>query len=280
MHLSELVKRCLREHNLYPRKSFSQNFMVDEQILQRMADYADLKETDKVMEIGAGLGFLTKILAKNATEVIAIELDRNLVKILNRELGSNKKIKIVQGDFLKVKINGYNKVVSNPPYSKISQIVFKILSEKFDLGVLTLQKDFAKRLVAQAGTKDYGRLTVMAYVRAKFEFMEDVPATAFYPSPDVSSAILRIKPRKKMPVKILDWNIFDDTVRLLFTQRKRILKKAFRIFTKKGWRENGVKDFVQRVPSAFLERRVFTLTPSEFGAISNAIFEERVNYQY
>jgi 16S rRNA (adenine1518-N6/adenine1519-N6)-dimethyltransferase len=269
MQILTSTKKLLREYGVRPRKKLGQSFMVDEKLMLRMMDYAELKSTDTVLEIGAGLGFLTELLAEKAGKILAIELDRKLIKILNEKLAFNEKIEIIQGDFLKLKINGYNKVISNPPYSLSSNILFKILESPLECAVLTLQSEFAERLVANPGDESYGRLTVMAFVKSEVELMENVPRTAFFPIPEVSSKVVKIKP-KKIELSIPNWHIFEETVRILFTQRNRKLKNALEVFGKVKKIEN-FKPIIQNIP--FLERRVFTLTPEEFGVVANEIWE-------
>ncbi|RJX15983.1 ribosomal RNA small subunit methyltransferase A [Candidatus Bathyarchaeota archaeon] len=270
MSLLNSVKKLLRIYSLKPKKIFGQSFVVDEVLLEKMANYANLTEKDTVLEIGAGFGFLTEVLASKAGKVLAVEVDPKLVKILRKKFSENSKVKIFHGDFLKLDFKGYyNKVVSSPPYSTISKIIFKLLEESFDVAILLLQKEFALRLLAKPGEKDYGRLTVMAYVKSEVEVLEEVPSIAFYPKPKVSSILVKIKPKKEPPFKVNDWKIFEETVRLLFTQKNRKLRNALKIFLKHknfGWLNvDDFKDF------PYLERRVFTLKPEEICEISNLI---------
>lgn len=270
MSLLNSVKKLLRIYSLKPKKIFGQSFVVDEVLLERMANYANLTGKDTVLEIGAGFGFLTEVLASKVGKVLAVEVDPKLVKILRKKFSKNSKVKIFHGDFLKLDFKGYyNKVVSSPPYSIISKIIFKLLEESFDVAILLLQKEFALRLLAKPGEKDYGRLTVMAYVKSEVEVLEEVPSIAFYPKPKVSSILVKIKPKKEPPFKVNDWKIFEETVRLLFTQKNRKLRNALKIFLKHknfGWLNvDDFKDF------PYLERRVFTLKPEEICEISNLI---------
>ncbi|OYT53792.1 MAG: ribosomal RNA small subunit methyltransferase A [Candidatus Hecatellales archaeon ex4484_218] len=270
MSLLNSVKKLLRIYSLKPKKIFGQSFVVDEALLEKMANYANLTGKDTVLEIGAGFGFLTEVLASKAGKVLAVEVDPKLVKILRKKFSKNSKVKIFHGDFLKLDFKGYyNKVVSSPPYSTISKIIFKLLEESFDVAILLLQKEFALRLLAKPGEKDYGRLTVMAYVKSEVEVLEEVPSIAFYPKPKVSSILVKIKPKKEPPFKVNDWKIFEETVRLLFTQKNRKLRNALKIFLKHknfGWLNvDDFKDF------PYLERRIFTLKPEEICEISNLI---------
>jgi 16S rRNA (adenine1518-N6/adenine1519-N6)-dimethyltransferase len=239
-----------------------------------MVTHAELKSQDTVLEIGSGFGFLTELLAEKADKVIAIEVDSKLAEILEKKFAGIKKIKTYCGDFLKLSLEeGYNKVISNPPYSIASKILFKLLDQKLELAILLFQADFAKRLGARVGTKEYGRLSVMCRVKAQVELMGAVSNSAFYPKPRVSSMMVRITPRKQKPFEVADWNLFEQTVRFMFTQRNKKVKNALETFEKMGAYDRLVKPYLG-IP--FLERRVFTLTPEEFGKLSDAVYEKVV----
>ncbi|RLI05450.1 ribosomal RNA small subunit methyltransferase A [Candidatus Bathyarchaeota archaeon] len=275
MELLKTVRRLLREYEVKPRKKLGQSFLVDKSLMERMVEYANLKKDDVVVEVGAGFGFLTEILAEKAGRVFAVEVDPKLVKILERRLKRFNNVKIIQADFLKLNLKNFDKVVSSPPYSIISKIIFKLLNTPFKVAVLLLQKEFALRLSAKPGEKNYGRLTVMGYVKSEVEILEEVPSKAFYPEPEVSSMVVRIKPRREPPFKIEDWKIFEQTVRFLFTQKNRKLKNALQTLSKqeefKCLRES-FKDF------PYLEKRVFMLKPEEFCEILNLIYLKSKTY--
>ena len=164
--------------------------MIEKFYLDLLVDYAELAPEDIVLEIGAGLGFLTELLAKKADKVIAVEIDPRLVRVLRKRFRGMDNIEIVQGDILKMSIQEFNKVVSTPPYSISSHLLFWILSSPFNLAVLTFQKEFAARLNAPVGSDDYCRLSVMSYYKAWIELLDEVPKEAFYPPPEVDSVIV------------------------------------------------------------------------------------------
>ncbi|RLI06100.1 ribosomal RNA small subunit methyltransferase A [Candidatus Bathyarchaeota archaeon] len=273
MSLTNLLKKLLIEYKIKPRKRFGQSFLVDENLMKRMINYANLKEDDVVLDIGAGFGFLTELLAEKVKKVIAIEIDPKLVKFLRKKFAHTNRVEIFQGDFLKLSFKGYyNKVVSSPPYTRISDILFKLLRENFEVAVLLLQKEFALRLTAKPGEESYGRLTVMTYVQAEVELLDEVLSSAFYPQPEVSSMLVRIKPKKEPPFKIHDWNMFEETVRFLFTQKNRKLRNALQTFSKQESFKWLSKPF-EGIP--YLEKRVFTLKPEEICEISNIIYTQK-----
>ena len=261
------VRRELDEIGIPPLKRFGQHFLLDKQIRDRLIDQAELSSKDTVVEVGAGLGFLTTALASRAGHLIAIEKDRSLAKYLVDKFGKNRNVEVVQEDALEVPIPPGAKVVSSPPYNISSKLTLHILSSGFELASLLLQEDFVRRLTAPSGSREYGRLTVMLQTRARAEYVTRVPASSFYPQPRVDSALVTIRPA--LPVlQILDPKIFEDLVRTLFTQRRRKLRGVLsRYLTIK---HDTIKE---RVFSEMdlSEKRVYELTPTEFISLSNLI---------
>jgi 16S rRNA (adenine1518-N6/adenine1519-N6)-dimethyltransferase len=174
-NLLQRAKHFLRLYGVFPKKRLGQHFTVDMDLLQRLVSHASLTSDDIVLEVGAGLGFLTQLLSRECKKVIAVEVDPTLVKILREQLHKLKNVDLVEGDILEVSLPTFTKVVSAPPYSISSPLLFRLLECDFDLAVLILQKEFAERLAASVGTKDYGRLTVNIYFRADVELLDSVP---------------------------------------------------------------------------------------------------------
>jgi len=173
---------------------------------------------------------------------------------------------------LKIALPKFTKVVSNPPYSISSALILRLLEEKFDYGILTFQEEFARRLVAKKGTDDYGKLPVMIYYYAEAELLKPVAENSFYPSPDVASVIVYLKPREP-PFRVIDEVLFSNLVSALFTQRNRRVKKALEVFFRRIVRaDRNVRELVEKLP--FLESRVEQLAPEDFGALSNAIYDK------
>ncbi len=267
MLLRNYLKDILRRYEIKPKRRYGQSFLVDENLINRMVEYADVSGEDSIFDIGAGLGFLTELLAEKAGKVIAVESDIRLANILKEKFLNNNKIEVLLGDFLKFNIKDkYNKVVACPPYSIASKILFKLLDEKFELAILLLQREFASRMAANPGGKEYGRLTVMTYIKAEVEKLEEVPNTAFYPKPKVSSTIVKLKPRE--PFKISDMFLYESLVRYMFTQRNRKVRNVLRRLFEREIFKAPLEDF-SSIP--FLDRRVFTLRPEEFGEVVDAI---------
>ncbi len=244
--------------------------MVDDHFLRLLRLYATVGQSDVVLEVGAGFGFLTRFLAQKSKRVVVVEVDTQLVKVLQSELDDFDNIDLIEGDFFKVVIPPFNKVVSNPPFSMSSPLLFWLLNKSFDCAVLTFQEEFARRLDAPIGSKDYSRLTVSTFYRAEVELLDLVPKEAFYPSPDVDAVIVRLKPKSSFPFKVEDEKVFDEVVRTLFTQRNRKVRNAVLPFLHKyGLRGKVAVEKADLLP--FSNKRVRELAPEDFGALANEL---------
>jgi len=270
MNLHQKAKYLIRVHRFFPKKHLGQNFVVNNEILQRMSLYAAVGRSDVVLEIGAGFGFLTRLLAQKSRKVIAVEADTRLVKVLRNELDGLDNIELIEGNILKVTIPPFNKMVSNPPFSISSPLLFWLLNRTFDCAVLTLQKEFARRLDAPIGSKSYGSLTVFTAYRGEVELLAPVPNEAFYPPPGVDVVIVTLKSRRVPLFKVKDEKVFDEVVRTLFTQRNRKVRNAVLPFL----HERGLKGVTAVKRADFLpfnNNRVRELTPEDFGVLANEL---------
>ena len=272
MSLLEEAKRLLRYYRVVPKKRLGQNFLVDEEALHKMVSYAGISGEDTVLEVGAGLGFLTEKLAENAGGVIAVEIDRRLVEALRKRLKGYGNVTVLQGDIMKISVPRFNKVVSTPPYSISSPLQFWLLNKPFEETVLSFQEEFAKRLTASVGSKDYGRLTVTTYYRADVEILDVIPKESFWPSPKVDSLIVRLKPRCP-PFRVEEEEIFLDLVRAIFTQKNRKLRNAVvPFFSRFRLSRREAMKLAERLP--FHDRRPRELYPEEIGLVADEITRE------
>ncbi len=195
------------------------------------------------------------------------------MRILRTELQDLENVKLVERDVLKVSIPSFNKVVSNPPFYISSPILFWLLEKNFDRAILTFQKEFAERLVASVGSREYGRLTVMTYYRADVELLDYVSKDMYYPPPDVNSYIVRLKPRLP-PFTVRDKQAFFELVRTLFTQRNKKVRNAITPFLAKlGIRKEKVMETADSLP--YHDKRVRELVPEDFGALTNKILKKK-----
>jgi 16S rRNA (adenine1518-N6/adenine1519-N6)-dimethyltransferase len=270
MGLAE-TKRLLRSFRIVPNRVLGQNFMVEPSIFSKLADYASLGEADVVLDAGSGLGFLTRFLTGKCKSVIAVEKDPRVATVLRAQLKGLSNVTVVEGDVLKASLPEFNKVVSIPPYYLSSHLITWLLARKVDCAVLVLQREFADRLVAAVGSRDYGWLTVLACYRAEVEVFDAVPKAMFYPQPEVDSVIVRLKHWETPPFKVKDEAFFERTVRWLFTQRNKKLSNALASLVK-----STVKTSIEEVERVacsfpFRDRRVRELSPEDFGELANAL---------
>jgi 16S rRNA (adenine1518-N6/adenine1519-N6)-dimethyltransferase len=272
LNLLQRAKHLLRLYGVSPKKRLGQHFTVDIELLQRLVSHASITSDDVVLEVGAGLGFLTQLLSRECKKVIAVEVDASLVKILKEQLHKLQNVDLIEGDILKISLPPFNKVVSAPPYSISSPLLFRLLESKFDWAVLILQREFAERLAASVGTKDYGRLTVTIYYRADVELLDSVPRKMFYPPPDVDSMILRLTPREP-PFQVKDEETFFELVQVLFTQRNKKVRNALVSFLQKRGMDR--KESVELADSTiYRAKRVRELAPEDFGILTNELFSK------
>ncbi len=264
--------RILRQHHILPKKRLGQNFVVDDSLLQTMVSCADVGPKDIVLEVGAGLGFLTRLLSSKAKRVMAVEIDHRLIPILKEQLPHLHNVALIEGDILTVSIPRFDKVVSTPPYSISSPLLFWLLEKSFKLAVLVFQEEFAARLAAAVSTKDYSRLTVATYYRADVELLDRVPRRCFYPPPDVDSTIVRLKPRLK-PFRVRNEQAFFDLVQTVFTQRNKKLRNAILpILQRHGLARERAQALADTL--TFHDKRVRELAPEDFGALTDEILEK------
>lgn len=249
-----------------------QHFLKDERVLQRIVEYAQVGEGDVVLEIGAGKGNLTRVLAAKAKHVYAIELDKKLASELQQQFAGTN-VEIIQGNALKLHFPEFNKVVANLPYYISSDLTFKLLRHKFKLGVLMYQKEFAERMAASPRSESYGRLSVTAQHYAEIEILEIVPRSAFYPVPEVDSAIVRLRLRKPS-YEVKDEEFFLRLVTACFAQRRKklknaILKAANSLELNRLALEEAIKEGSQ------WNKRAEELTPVEFALLANELIRYR-----
>ena len=251
-----------------PSKRLGQNFLLDQSISSDVISSINPSESDTILEPGPGHGTLTRLLQKKVGKVIAVEKDPVLVRELAETFRDHPNIVIVEGDILKTNpLPDFNKVVSTPPYylsSKLSLFISKI---KFDVAGIVFQKEFGERLLAEPGTREYGRLTVSVRRRLKIEKVREISRTAFRPRPKVDSILLRMTPLQHP--RQLDEQSFEEVVRGLFTQRRRLTRSALAHFlTKKLGRENARKIMGE---IALPNERVFQLSIAQFEDLSEQL---------
>jgi len=240
-----------------------QHFLIDEQVLERIIEYGKLTKADTVLEIGAGYGNLTAKLAKRAGKVIAIEVDPELAPSIKKV----ENVEVIIGDALKEEFPHFNKVISNLPYSISSPVTFRLLHHGFELGILMYQHEFAQRLVASPGNKDYGRLSIAVQYQAQVDILEVVPRQAFNTPPKVDSAIVRVVPRPP-PYEVRDIDFFMKFIAAAFSQRRKKLKNA--ILNNAAML--GIKESaLETLPQDIIEQRAEMISPEELARLSDLL---------
>ena len=226
MNKSDIIE-ITKANNIYPNKSLGQSFLFNPSIIDKIIIASEISKDDKILEIGPGLGALTKELLSAAGSVTAVEIDSGLVRILRQELGEYDNIRIVHADFLKIDLQDqFTKVVSNLPYSSASEILFCI-AEKYKIKELyiMLQKEMAERIVSIPGSKSYGALTVTLGLYYDPRILFNIDSKSFYPEPDVISSFIKLIYNEDNDLSKEEVVLFHKVVRSVFWgRRKRLLK--------------------------------------------------------
>jgi 16S rRNA (adenine1518-N6/adenine1519-N6)-dimethyltransferase len=242
-----------------PLKRLGQNFLADKRVASRVVSNAELTSTDTILEPGAGYGTLTHLLEKQAGRIIAVEKDSRLVSHLRREFENNPTVSVIEGDVLKIPLPSFNKVVGTPPYILSSKLILFLTKNKFDLASLVFQKEFGERLLAEAGTAEYGRLSITAQRSLTIRPIMNIPAAAFRPRPKVGSILLRISPNNVNTG--VNEELFEELVRGLFNQRRRVVRGSFIHFLSKKIGREKARTSLEAM--ALPDKRVFQLTISD-----------------
>lgn len=229
------TKAIIQRYGFSFKKSLGQNFLIDQNILDKIVDAAGLDQAAGALEIGPGIGALTERLAMTAGAVTAVEIDRRLIPILKDVLSPYPHVKIRNEDVLQVNLQelfaedfaGRDRVsvVANLPYYVTTPILMKLLEEKLPLEhiVVMIQKEVAERMAASPGGKEYGSLSIAVQYYSEPELVCIVPRTVFIPQPNVESAVIRLKVRERPPVEVADEKHFFDVVQAAFTQRRKTI---------------------------------------------------------
>ena len=225
---------------IQPRKQFAQHWLKSDKALNAIVQAANCQETDKILEIGPGTGILTRRLLPLVKSLLAVEIDRDLCKLLAKQLGEKENFLLLQGDFLTLDLPSQltafanfqkqNKVVANIPYNITGPIIEKLLGtishpnlEPFDAIVLLVQKEVAERLYAKPGSRTFGALSVRVQYLADCELICTVPAAAFVPPPKVDSAVVRLIP-KQIEIPAHDPKKLETLVKLGFGSKRKMLR--------------------------------------------------------
>lgn len=271
----------LQKYGFRFQKKYGQNFLIDPSVLERIVDAAQIGEKDCVLEIGPGIGTMTQYLAERAREVVAVEIDRALIPILNETLSAYPNVTVLNEDILKVDVeqlvrerNGGNpvKVVANLPYYITTPIIMSLLEKRVPVESITVmvQKEVAERMQVGPGTKEYGALSLAVQYYTRPKIVANVPPNCFIPRPNVGSAVIRLTRYETPPVQVQDEGKLFDLIRASFNQRRKTLANGLSNAAKLGVTRERV---VQALEEMGLPPTVRgeTLTLEQFARLSSLL---------
>lgn len=276
----------LQKYHFVFQKKFGQNFLIDTHVLEKIIKAAGVTKDDLVLEIGPGIGTMTQYLCENAREVIAVEIDKKLIPILEDTLSDYNNVTVINEDILKLDIKKLVeernhgkaiKIVANLPYYITTPIIMGLFEAHVPIENITVmvQKEVADRMQAGPGTKDYGALSLAVQYYAQPYIAANVPANCFMPRPSVGSAVIRLTLHTDMPVKVRDEKLMFRIIRASFNQRRKTLLN--------GLNNRGEFSIPKEVIAEAIEElgvsptiRGEALTLDQFATLSNIIYD-RIN---
>ncbi len=282
------TKELMKVYNIEPVKKLGQNFLHDYNIVEKIVLSADIDKDDCVVEVGPGLGVMTSYLAERAHKVVAVEIDRKLIPVLERLKDDHDNIEIVNEDVLKIDINKdiiekycsdkKVKVVANLPYYITTPIIMKFLEENVsNLESMTflVQKEVAERICAKPGGKEYGMLTVAVNYFACPRILFKVSPSVFIPKPNVDSSVIRLDVRKERPFHLKDQDYFFKVLKAAFAQRRKTLANSLANAPYLHvTREDVYKALEEMGKNISIRGEV--LSGEEFGTLSNILYDKKI----
>ena len=282
-NILEDTQFLMKKYKIKANKALGQNFLINQNVVDQIVESSHITKQDVVIEIGPGLGTLTKELLENAGKVICIELDKKMIKILTDRFSLYENFEVIYGDVLKVRLNkiikeekeknGFKsaKIVANLPYYITTPIIMKLLEDRLDLESITvmIQKEVADRLIAIPGEKETGAITYSVYYYASAEGIMEVPNDSFIPEPEVTSKVIKLTLRKEPPVEVKSRGVMFKIIKSAFMQRRKTLLNALtntKVFMNK---EEGLK--ILKELNLDENVRAENLTLKDFAEITNKI---------
>lgn len=270
----------LKKYNFSFQKRFGQNFLIDTHVLEKIVDEAGIDEDDCVLEIGPGIGTMTQYLCERAGRVIAVEIDKALIPILNDTLSSYSNVEIINEDILKVDItnlcNKYNngrpiKVVANLPYYITTPIIMGLFESGCPLDSITImvQKEVADRMKCGPGSKDYGALSLAVQFYSNPEIVANVSPESFIPKPGVGSTVIRLTRYPKPPVEVDDEKYMFKLIRAAFNMRRKTMVNSL-MSGNLGLTKEEILSAIDKL-NLSPQVRGEALTLNEFAALSNIL---------
>ena len=277
----------LKKYDFTFQKKFGQNFLIDTHVLEKIVDAADIGKDDLVLEIGPGIGTVTQYLCEAARQVIAVEIDRKLIKILRDTLSAYDNVEVINEDILKVDIaafveekNGGKpiKVVSNLPYYITTPIIMTLLEKRVPVTDMTLmmQEEVARRMQAVPGNKDYGALSLAVQYYSVPYIAAFVPQNCFMPRPNVGSAVVNLKCHKEPPVKVKDEELMFKLIKASFAQRRKTLQNGLTNSAELDFTKEEITEAILKMQEILGMKqnpliRGETLTLKEFACLSDIL---------
>ncbi len=287
MDILEETKSIMKKYNIKANKSLGQNFLINNEVVENIVSSSEISKEDMIIEIGPGLGTLTKYLLEKAGKVLCVELDTKMIKILQARFSQYDNFELINADILKVNLNeiiSQNKkegkiknvkVVANLPYYITTPIIMKLLEEKLDIKSITvmIQKEVADRLIEIPGGKNTGAITHTVYYYCKSEKIMEVPNSSFIPEPEVTSEVIKLNLRSKPAVDIENTKVMFMIIKSAFMQRRKTLLNALtntKVFINK---EEGIK--ILKTLNLKENIRAEELSIQDFANISKIIMERK-----
>ncbi len=278
---SKMTRDVLERHHFSWQKKYGQNFLIDPGVLEEIVAAAGITEDDLVLEIGPGIGTMTQVLCVYAREVVAVEIDRMLIPVLEETLQGYPNVEVIHEDILKVDIpqiveekNGGRpiKIVANLPYYITTPILMTLLERRIPCESITImvQREVAERMQAGPGTKDYGALSLAVQYYADPEVVAIVPPQSFLPRPNVDSAVIRLEAREEPAVSVRDEELLFRLIRASFNQRRKTLVNGLANAEELPFSKKEIEQAVAEIGKP-LTVRGETLTLSEFAALADAL---------
>lgn len=280
----QVTIQTIKKYEFAFQKKFGQNFLIDDHVITKIINAAEITKDDLVLEIGPGIGTMTQYLAESARKVIAVEIDKNLIPILGETLAEYDNVTVINEDILKLDINRLVeeenagkpiKVVANLPYYITTPIIMGLFESHVPLQSITVmvQKEVADRMQVAPGSKDYGALSLAVQYYAKPYIAANVPPNCFIPRPGVGSAVIRLTRYEEPPVTVKDESLMFKLIRASFNQRRKTLQNGIANSPELPYSKAQVEKALEKMGLA-ANVRGESLTLAEFAKLSDIISEE------
>lgn len=275
------TKEVINKYSFAFQKKFGQNFLIDSNVLENIVEAAGIMKDDFVLEIGPGIGTMTQYLCESARQVLAVEIDKMLIPILEDTLSEYDNVEVINQDVLKVDIkslveeknNGRPiKVVANLPYYITTPIIMGLFESKVPIESITImvQKEVADRMQTGPGSKDYGALSLAVQYYAEAKVMLNVSATCFMPRPNVDSAVIKLTRHQESPVEVKDESLMFRIIKASFNQRRKTLVNGLKNSSELDFSKEEITEAIKSIGKEE-NIRGEKLTLEEFAKLSNAL---------